>query len=150
MKPRRSATVLVVLTLPPLLLWAGCVTPTDADDFRFAGDWCTLRTIGSNGLPVPNLAHIGGLLIQEGNRVVGSGAVKRAGDTVLWPSRYEGDAVGERLQLTVTPLEDNPDAPRFSLDLVRRSANEMSGPASGDPGFQGTITLVRLGPRCFA
>lgn len=130
----------------------GCASPSDdgEDGFRFAGDWCTRGTLSTSGLPFTAPAHIGGLFIQEGGRVLGSGAVKRAGDDILWPSRYAGDIVGERLLLEVTPLEENPEAPRFAIDLDRRTANELVGPATGDPGFTGTITLVRLGPRCFS
>jgi hypothetical protein len=135
----------------PLILVAGCASPSDGEDgFRFAGDWCTPGTLGNNNLPLTAPPHIGGVFFQEGERVVGSGAVKRAGDNTLWPSRYAGDIVGERLLLEVTPLQENPEAPRFAVDLDRRTANELVGPATGDPGFNGTITLVRLGPRCFS
>lgn len=142
----RAASLLLLAAL-----LQGCVSPSDGEDgFRFAGDWCTRGTLSTSGLPFTAPAHIGGLFVQEGNQVLGSGAVKRAGDDILWPSRYAGDIVGERLLLEVTPLEENPEAPRFAIDLDRRTANELVGTATGDPGFAGTITLVRLGPRCFS
>lgn len=139
--------------IPALLAVASCVSPSDGEDgFRFAGDWCTQGTLASSGLPYTDRAHVGGLFLQEGNQVLGSGSVKRAGDDILWPSRYTGDILGERLFLDVTPLGEDPDpnAPRFSVELDRRTANEMAGPSTGDAGFSGTLTLVRLGPRCFS
>lgn len=142
--------VRAILSLLLVVAAAGCSDPVDSEAFRFSGDWCTEGTLSTAGTPVTALAHIGGVFLQEGDRVRGSGAVKRAGDDRLWPSRYAGDIIGERLLLEVTPLEEDPEAPRFSVDLERRTANEMSGPSLGDPGFTGTITLVRLGPRCFS
>lgn len=144
----RSALLLVFL-----LGVGGCVSSTDdgVDGFRFAGDWCTLRTLSAGGTPVAGEAHIGGLFLQQGDRVRGSGGVKRRGDTELFPSRYTADVVGNTLLMEVEPLdEDDVDAPRFALDLVLDGANDLVGTASGDPGFAGAIRLVRLGPRCFA
>lgn len=137
-----------------LSLWAGaCVSSTDDGEngFRFAGDWCTLRTLSAAGTPVEAEAHIGGLFLQEGDRVRGSGSVKRRGETELFPSRYTADVVGNTLLMEVEPLdEDDVDAPRFALDLALDGTNDLVGTASGDPGFTGAIRLVRLGPRCFA
>lgn len=148
----RSVSRRSVVSVLPLLFLAvmGCSSPSNSGDgFRFAGDWCTLRTLASDGLPVEAAAHIGGVWIQQGQRIVGSGSVKRAGETQLWPSRYTADIVGNTLLLEIEPLEQNVDAPRFAIDLVQEGRNDLVGTASGDPGFNGPITLVPLGPRCF-
>lgn len=135
-----------------LLGVAGCFSSTDNGEggFGFAGDWCTPRTLSTTGTPLLESAHLSGLFLQEGDRVRGSGAVKRPGETTLWPSRYTADIAGNTLIMEVEPLEQDPDAPRFALDLQLEGTNDLVGTASGDPGFTGAFRLVRLGPRCFA
>jgi hypothetical protein len=140
----------LALTLLLALGLGACVSSTDNEDgFRFAGDWCTLRTLSAAGTPVLSAAHMGGLFVQEGNRVLGSGAVKRPGESTLWPSRYVADVVGNTLLMEVTPLDGDPAAPRFALDLALEGTNDLVGTVTGDAGFAGPIRLVRLGPRCF-
>jgi hypothetical protein len=135
-----------------VLVSTACSSVTDElGESGLAGDWCTLRALGAGGLPVEEAAWVGGQLGHSGSQVSGTGQVKRADDDQLWPSRFRGDIIGERLLMEVTPLgEAQEDAPVLELDLEIRGRNDLVGTVTGDPGLLGDITLVRLGPRCFA
>lgn len=142
----------LLLALAGALLAASCSSVTNVrDELSLTGDWCTLRALGADGLPVDEAAWVGGQWNQEESEVAGTGSVKRADDDELWPSRFRGNVVGEQLLMEVTPLgEAQEGAPFLELDLRIEGRNDLVGTVSGDAGIQGEITLVRLGSRCFA
>lgn len=139
------------LSSAALLLAVACLSPTGEPGERsLTGDWCTLGALGPAGLPVDEAAWVGGQLNQTGDQILGSGSVKRADDDELFPSRFEGLIIGERLSLTAVPTSAAPEGgPVLELDLAIEGPNDLVGSVSGDPGLAGSITLVRLGPRCF-
>ena len=139
-----------ILTLT-LLLLSGCLEGgTAPDPDGLSGQWCTEGTIGSGDVPVVGLPYLGMVLGQQGTEVEGSGAVKRVDSTVLWPVRYRGTLVGDALTLQVENLtQGETDAPSFTLELSVTSPTSLVGVALGDPGFPGTLTVVRMGERCF-
>jgi len=99
---------------------------------------------------VVELPYLGMVLGQEGTQVEGNGAVKRADSTELWPVRYRGSLVGDALTLEVENFtQGNTDAPSFTLELTVTSPTSLVGIAVSDPGFPGTLTVVRMGERCF-
>jgi hypothetical protein len=134
-----------------LLLLSGCLEGgTAPDPDGLSGQWCTEGTIGSGGVPVAELPYLGMVLGQQGTEVEGSGAVKRAESTELWPVRYRGTLVGDALTLQVENFtQGETDAPSFTLELSVTSPTSLEGVAQGDPGFPGTLTVVRMGERCF-
>jgi len=148
MTARFLMPVLLALVLPV----ASCSGFVDRqDDIGLTGDWCTLRALGSDGLPTEEAAWVGGNLTQSGSDVSGTGSVKRADDDELWPSRFTGNILGDNLLMQVTPLgQAQENAPFLDLDLRIEGRNDLVGTVSGDAGIQGDITLVRLGARCFA
>jgi hypothetical protein len=99
---------------------------------------------------VVGLPYLGMVLGQQGTEVEGSGAVKRADSTALWPVRYRGTLVGDALTLQVENFtQGETDAPSFTLELSVTSPTSLVGVAQGDPGFPGALTVVRMGERCF-
>ncbi len=133
------------------LLLSGCLEGGTAPDPEgLSGQWCTEGTISSGGEPVVELPYLGMVLGQEGTQVEGNGAVKRADSTELWPVRYRGSLVGDALTLEVENFtQGNTDAPSFTLELTVTSPTSLVGIAVSDPGFPGTLTVVRMGERCF-
>jgi hypothetical protein len=129
---------------------AGCIEgATDPTLTGVTGEWCTEATIGPGNEPVEALPYVAMTLGQQGARVAGSGAVKRAGSTALWPVGFEGTLAGDQVSLQVTAFGDDPEGPSFFLDFRIVSETRLEGTASGDPGFSGTLRMVRLGNRCF-
>ncbi len=142
-----------VLAALTAALFSGCGSLTYGDEVvGFSGEWCTYRSLGADGYPLPAVPFVGMTLVREGDRWLGTGTTKRAGDTIVWPSRYRGDALGSRLVLEVSELgtgEGEEPGPEFVLDLEAEGNNELVGVASGDQGFDGPIRMVRVGSRCF-
>ncbi len=140
------AGILVLLAL----VTAGCIEgATDPTLTGVTGEWCAEGTIGPGNEPLVDLPYVGMTLGQQGARVAGSGAVKRAGSSVLWPVGYEGTLAGDQLSIEVSAFGDDPEGPSFVLDFRVVSDTRLEGTASGDPGFPGTLRMVRLGNRCF-
>jgi hypothetical protein len=133
------------------LLLSGCLEGgTAPDPDGLSGQWCTEGSIGPGGVPVVGLPYLGMVLGQQGTEVEGSGAVKRADSTALWPVRYRGTLVGDALTLQVENFtQGETDAPSFTLELSVTSPTSLVGVAQGDPGFPGALTVVRMGERCF-
>lgn len=128
-----------------------CSSTTEGVLDTFAGEWCTLRGLGSDGFPRSGVAYVGMTLLEEGNRVLGSGSTSRPGDSTIYPARFRGDLAGGLATITVSDLEDGTPAPGplFSMQLRIEGSRDLVGSMSGDADFTGAITLVRLGPRCF-
>jgi len=135
----------------PLFFGCGPLTSDDAT-MGLSGEWCTYRTLGANGLPIQELPFIGMTLVREGNRVLGTGTTKRAGDTVVWPSRYRGDVTADRVVIDVSYLEGSGlegPGPLFTLDLRGEGSHELVGTAQGDEGLNGPVRMVRVSALCF-
>jgi hypothetical protein len=131
---------------------AGCgFTTTEGELDTFAGEWCTLRGLGSDNLPSPDVAYVGATLIVDGNQVVGVGSTSRPGSDVVYPARYRGTVTGGQAVIEVGDLEAEPDVPGPQFTMVMRvvGTRDMEGTMAGDPDFVGSLQLVRLGPRCF-
>jgi len=134
------------------LVAAGCLSTTEGELDTFAGEWCTLRGLGSDNLPLPGVAYVGATLVVDGTRVLGTGSTSRPGSDTIFPGRFLGDVAGGEAVIEVTDLLDQPDAPgpRFTMVMRGTGPRDMEGTMAGDPDFVGPLTLVRLGPRCFA
>jgi hypothetical protein len=148
---RSASRALLTGILALAFFLSGCLEGgTGPDPDGLSGQWCTEGTIGPGGVPVASLPYLGMVLGQQGTEVEGSGAVKRADSTALWPVRYRGTLVGDALTLEVENFtQGETDAPSFTLELSVTSPTAMVGVAQGDPGFPGTLTVVRMGERCF-
>ena len=143
-------TTLVALAL---VVVPSCGSLTSSDEpTGFSGEWCTYRSIGSDGLPLPAIPFVGMTLLREGDRVLGTGTTKRAGDTIIWPSRYRGDIEGIHLVVEVSDLPGGGQeevGPHFTLELQAEGSRDLVGTAFGDEGFDGPIRMVRVSARCF-
>jgi hypothetical protein len=132
---------------------SGCGSLTSqGEQTGFTGEWCTYRSLGGDGLPLTAVSFIGMTLLREGDRVLGTGTTKRAGDTIIWASRYRGEVVGSRLVMEVSDIPGGGQeeaGPHFTLLLEAEGRQDLVGTTSGDPGFDGSIRLVRLSVRCF-
>jgi hypothetical protein len=135
-----------------LLLLSSCVSgATDLGLESFQGEWCTLRGLASSNNPAPGISFVGMVLFEEGGQVFGTGSVSRPGDDEILPSRYSGTVSGQTASILRTDLEDGEvPGPVFTLNLTRQGVRDLVGTMTGDPSFEGSIHLVRLGPRCFA
>lgn len=135
-----------------VLAASGCISNTSGELDTFAGEWCTLRGLGADALPVPGVAYVGMTLFEQtGMEVTGSGSTSRPASDTLFPARYFGVISGGVAEITVTDLDElteNP-GPQFVMALRGDGARDLVGTMSGDPDFNGPIHLVRLGPRCF-
>lgn len=134
------------------LATAGCgFTTTEGELDTFAGEWCTLRGLGSDNLPVPGVAYVGVTLVVDGNQVVGVGSTSRPGAEAVQPARFAGTITGGQATIGVTDLEAEPEVPGPQFTMVMRlvGVRDMEGTMAGDPDFVGSLKLVRLGPRCF-
>lgn len=151
MSTKSTAKAFLGVTLGLALSTAGCSSTTEGVLDTFAGEWCTFRGLASSGFPVPGVAYVGMVVIEDGSRVVGSGSTSRPGDETIYSSRFAGDIIGGRATLSVTDLEDEVElpGPRFIMELRGDGPRDLVGTMSGDPDFTGEIRLVRLGPRCF-
>jgi len=140
--------LLASLALAPL---AGCSFTTGGELQTYAGEWCTLRGLGSSGLPRTSDRYVGLRLFDERGVLTGTGSTKRPGSDVIYQSRFYGSIEGDRGVLEVTDLD--PDAevkgPAYTLILRIAGPRDLEGMISGEAGMAGAITLVRLGPRCF-
>ena len=128
-----------------------CSTATEGELDTFAGEWCLLRGLGSDGLPRPDIGYIGATLIVEGARVLGSGSTSRPGDPTIFASRFSGDIASGAATITVQDLEDDAETPgpQFVMQLRTEGPRDLVGTMAGDDDFSGSVNLVRLGPRCF-
>lgn len=131
---------------------AGCVSNTSGELETFAGEWCTLRGLGSNNYPAPGVPYVGMTLFEaSGLEVVGTGSTSRPGSDSIFASRFFGTIIGEVAEITVTDLDElseNP-GPQFVMSLTGDGPRDLIGTMAGDEDFVGPIHLVRLGPRCF-
>lgn len=134
-----------------LLAAAGCNSPTEGVLDTFAGEWCTMRGLGTGSTPLRGVAYVGMTLFEEDNHVVGTGATSRPGSDTIFASRFRGDITAGEAVISVTDLDDESDitGPQFTLRLTGQGPRDIVGTMLGDPDFEGPITLVRLGPRCF-
>jgi hypothetical protein len=146
--PTARVLPLVFLVLAPL---AGCSFTTEGQLQTYAGEWCTLRGLGSNGLPRTSDRYVGLTLFDEGGVLGGTGSTKRPGSDVIHQSRFLGGKEGEQAVLDVTDLDPEAEekGPVFTLVVHLVGERDMEGTITGEPGMAGPITLVRLGPRCF-
>jgi hypothetical protein len=140
--------LLVSLALAPL---SGCSFTTGGELQTYAGEWCTLRGLGSSGLPRTSDRYVGLTLFNEGGVLTGYGSTKLPGSDILFQSRFRGSIVGDHAVLNVTDLDPLAEAkgPVFTLELRLDGARDLQGTITGDMGMTGALTLVRLGPRCF-
>jgi hypothetical protein len=148
-RPLQRALFLTALATLPL---AGCVTAPDDDRIlQFAGEWCSVRSLASNGLPAEGVPYIGMVLFEENRQILGSGSRSRPGDQVIWASRYVGDVTGSRAVIQVQDLSANlpTPGPTFIMTLDVEERGTLVGTIAGDPDFAGPITFAALGPRCF-
>lgn len=132
---------------------AACDITSSGELDTYAGEWCTLGGIGSDDLPVPGIPYISAtLLVETNNRIVGSGATSRPTSDTLFPARFAGDILSDRAILLVTDLDPDTEeqGPVFTLEIMRDGDRDLQGTMYGDVGFEGSIRLVRIGPRCFA
>ncbi|NJD20395.1 MAG: hypothetical protein FIA95_14085 [Gemmatimonadetes bacterium] len=150
MSTSSTARVLLLAALAPALL-SGCSFTTSGELQSYAGEWCTLRGVGSSGLPRTADRYVGLRLFDEGGVLTGTGTTKRPGSDVLHQSRFLGSKEEERAVLEVTDLdpEATDKGPVFTLVLRVAGDRDLEGTISGEAGMSGPITLVRLGPRCF-
>lgn len=139
---------LVFLMLVPL---AGCSFTTQGQLQTYAGEWCMLRGLGSNGLPRTSDRYVGLTLFDDGGVLAGTGPTKRPGSDVIHQSRFQGGKDGQQAVLDVTDLDPEAEekGPQFTLVVRLVGERDMEGTITGEPGMAGPITLVRLGPRCF-
>ncbi|HSG08783.1 MAG TPA: hypothetical protein VLA36_10530 [Longimicrobiales bacterium] len=130
---------------------SGCLSSTEGELDTFAGEWCTLRGLGSDNLPASGVAYVGATLLEEGGRVLGTGSTSRPGSDEVFPARFRGDITGGQAVIEVSDIEVEPDVPGPHFTMVMRvtGVRDMEGTMAGDPDFVGPIRLVRLGPRCF-
>jgi len=135
-----------------LFALGGCVTGTEEGQLMtFAGEWCTLRGLGSGSMPLNNIPYVGMVAFQQGPGVVGSGSVSRPGDEEIIPMRYRGTVQGTTATIQATELEPGDvQGPQFVMELTLDGIRDLVGTMQGDPDFTGPIHLVRLGPRCFS
>lgn len=142
------------LTLGSAFLWVGLAAcsdaPTDTTLETFAGEWCTFQALTSQDVPIANKVWIGLTLIEQAGQVFGTGTISAPNDDAIIPSRFAGTVTG------LTALIDRSDIPQaelagppLTLNLTREGNRDLRGTVSGDPAFNGSIHLVRLGPRCF-
>ena len=140
------------LILGTALALSGCISNTSGELDTFAGDWCTLRALGSDGLPVPGVAYVGMTLFEQtGLEVVGSGSTSRPDSDTIFASRFFGTISGDVAEITVTDLDELTETPgpQFAMSLRGDGPRDLVGTMAGDEDFTGPIHLVRLGPRCF-
>ena len=128
-----------------------CSSATEGELDTFAGEWCLIRGLGTDGLPRADISYIGATLIVEGSRVLGSGSTSRPGDPTIFASRFSGDIVSGTASITVADLEDDTETPgpHFVMQLRTEGPRDLVGTMAGDADFSGSVNLVRLGPRCF-
>jgi hypothetical protein len=148
-RPLQRALLLAALATLPL---SGCITAPD--EFRilqFAGEWCSVRSLGANGLPAPGVPYIGMVLFEENRQILGSGSRSRPGDDVIWTTRYIGDVTGSQAVIQVQDLNPNLPAPgpTFVMTLEAQERGTLVGTIVGDADFAGPVTFAALGPRCF-
>lgn len=148
---RRGPSALALLTLAGL---AACDTATSGELDTFAGEWCTLRGLGTDDFPLPGVAYVAmTLFVQADGRLLGTGSTSPPDTETIFPARYRGDILsdGDGL-IQVSDLEEETEdpGPVFSMQLTREGVRDLVGTVTGDPAFAGPIHLVRLGPRCFA
>jgi hypothetical protein len=138
-------------TLALVVTASGCISSTEGQLSTFAGEWCTLRGLGSDDLPVPGVAYVGATMVVQGARVLGTGSTSRPGSDTIYPARFRGDITADQAVIEVSDLEDQPEVPgpQFTMVMNLVGSRDMVGTMAGDPDFVGAITLVRLGPRCF-
>jgi len=99
---------------------------------------------------VVELPYLGVVLEQEGTQVEGNGVGRRADFTEIWLVRYRGSLVGDALTPEVENFtQGETDAPSFTPELTVTSPTSLVGIDVSDPGFPGTLTVVRRGERCF-
>lgn len=129
----------------------GCISSTEGQLSTFAGEWCALRGLGSDNLPVPGVPYVGATMVVQGSRVLGTGSTSRPGSDTIYPARFRGDITADEAVIEVSDLEDQPavPGPQFTMTMTLVGSRDMVGTMAGDPDFDGPITLVRLGPRCF-
>jgi hypothetical protein len=149
--PVRSRRYLWALAAPVILGLGGCVTGTEEGQLMtFAGEWCTLRGLGTASLPLNGIPYVGMVAFQEGLGVLGSGSVSRPGDDEIIPMRYTGTVEGNRAVIQARELDPGEvQGPQFVMELALDGVRDLIGTMHGDPDFSGPIHLVRLGPRCF-
>lgn len=145
-----AARVLLLASVA-LASLAGCSFSTEGQLQTYAGEWCTLRGLGSKGLPRTSARYVGLTLFDDGDALVGTGSTKRPDSDVIHASRFAGSKQEGQAVLEVTDLD--PEAadkgPVFTLVVHLVGERDMEGTITGEPGMAGPITLVRLGPRCF-
>jgi len=152
LRPLPAISLAAVLSALAMASVSGCFTSlTDSELRDLGGEWCTFHSLGSDGLPLRSVSFVGMTLIREGSTVLGSGTTKRVADTVIWYSRYRGDVTGDQVVMQVSDLDAGLEepGPAFIMDLQLEGNGDLLGTASGDPGFNGPIRLVRLSARCF-
>jgi hypothetical protein len=134
------------------LLLASCVSgTTDLGLETFQGEWCTLRGLASSNEPAPGVSFVGMVLFEEAGQVFGTGSISRPGDDEIIPSRYSGSVSGRTATILRSDLDEVEEpGPVFTLTLTREGERDLIGTMTGDPSFEGSAHLVRLGPRCFA
>ena len=145
-----TARVLLLASLA-LASLSGCSFTTEGELQTYAGEWCTLRGLGSSGFPRTSDRHVGLRLFDEAGILTGTGSTKLPGSDVIFQSRLRGSIVGDHAVLSVTDLDPLAEVkgPVFTLELRLAGDRDMEGIITGDAGMAGAITLVRLGPRCF-
>ena len=150
MSTSSSAKVLLVVSLVPAAL-AGCSLTTEGELQTYAGEWCTLRGLGSSGLPRTADRYVGMTLFTDRDGLTGYGATKWPGSDILYQSRYTGTVVGDHAVVEVGDLDPQAEVkgPVFTLELRIAGVRDLEGTITGDGTMAGAITLVRLGPRCF-
>lgn len=151
MSTPRTARTFLALALAAAAL-PGCSLTTEGELSTYAGEWCLLQGLGSNGLPRTADPHIGMTLVQEGGLVVGTGSTKWPGSDVIHMSRFQGTVEGDKAVVQVSDLDPataQVPGPIFTLELRIEGSRDLRGVASGDPRLAGTYAFVRLGPRCF-
>jgi len=144
----RTGAVLVGTALAA----AGCISNTSGELDTFAGEWCTLRALGSDGFPVAGVPYVGMTLFEQtGLEVVGTGSTSRPDSDTIFASRFFGTITGDVAEITVTDLDELTETPgpQFVMTLRGEGSRDLVGTMAGDEDFVGPIHLVRLGPRCF-
>lgn len=152
--PRRANLRATSLLMGATLAVAACDTPTSGELDTFAGEWCTLRGLGTDDLPIAGVGYIAMTLIMDaGGRLLGSGATSPPSTDSIYAARYRGDLLSDgRGRIEVSDLDEETETPGpvFTMELTRDGVRDLVGTATGDARFAGPVHLVRLGPRCFA
>ncbi len=148
---RRRRLFSTLMASGSLTLLASCISgTTDGQLLTFSGEWCTLRGLAPSGFPAPGVSYVGMVSFQESGQLSGTGSTSYPDSETIYPARFSGTVVGRDASISVSDLTPGETpGPQFTMELRLEGERDLIGTMTGEPGFEGPIHLVRLGPRCF-